>query len=72
MLLITLREPNIKIPGNELRGNNFLGGEKGRRRDAVFFGLTSWPTCLETAVGSFPGLHRLEKKEGQGLDIEGG
>lgn len=45
-----------------------MGGEKGRR-DAVFFGLT-WPTCLERAVGSFPGLHRLEKKEGQGLDMK--
>lgn len=40
-VLITLKEHNIKIPGIELRGNDFLGGEKGRRRDAVFFGLTS-------------------------------
>lgn len=47
-----------------------MGGGKGRRRDAVFFGLTSWPACLETAVGSFPGLHRFEKKEGQGLEDE--
>lgn len=48
----------------------FWVGEKGRRRDAVFLGLTSWPVCLETAVGSFPGLHRFEKKEGQGLDMK--
>lgn len=41
-----------------------MGGEKGRRWDAVFFGLTSWPRSLETAVSSLPGLHRL-KKEGQ-------
>lgn len=43
-----------------------MGGEKGRRWDGHFFGLTSWPRWLETVTGSLPGLHRLEEKEGQG------
>lgn len=42
-----------------------MGGEKGRRWDAHFFGLTSWSIYLEPEAGSHPGLHRLEK-EGQG------
>lgn len=43
-----------------------MGEEKGRRWDAHFFGLTSWPT----AAGSLPGLHSLEKERQGGVTQE--
>lgn len=46
-----------------------MGGEKGRRWDAHYFELTSWPKRLETVRGTLPGLRRQEKKEEQG-DME--
>lgn len=36
-------------------------GKKEGDGQLFFFGLTSWPMRLEIAIGSLPGLHRLEK-----------
>lgn len=53
-VLITQREHNIKIPGNELRGNDFLGGGKRKEKGCCLLRVDIMASVLRDSSRQLP------------------